>query len=352
MLNARSPLGARAGFIGRAVATLVGCAATAPTADAAAQATAVPHGQLIVANQQSGDVSIVALPGGAERRVPVGAGPHEAAIAPNSAWGIATVYGTRDSVGTRLALVDLATGALLRHVDLGQYTRPHAVVALPGTGRRALVTSETTKNVLIVDLDAGRVEAVIPTEAPGSHMVAVTADGRRAFTANVPTGSISELDLTTGAFVRTIAVGQQATEGIAVTPDGREVWIGSNASGIVSVVDTREGKVVATVTGFRVPYRLAIAADGRSAAVVDPETGSLHLVDVAARRITASVALGASPRGVVFAPDGRTAFATVVAADGAGSAVAVDVGAARITGRFAVGTAPDGLAFRPGGATR
>jgi YVTN family beta-propeller protein len=325
--------------------------ALAGTAHAQASAT-VPRGYLVVANQQSADASIVALPAGSGTRVTVGTGPHEAAIAPGGAWGVVTVYGTKESVGAQLALIDLASGTLVRHVELGEYTRPHAVVPLPGAGRRVLATSESTGNVVIVDLDAGRVEGVIPTGAAGSHMVVATADGRRAFTANIPEGSVSEIDPVERRLVRTIPVGQQVTEGIAVTPDGREVWVGSNASGVVSVVDTREGKVVATITGFRVPYRLAISADGRTAGIVDPQTGSLHLLDVATRSTTASVDLGASPRGVTFSPDGRTAFATVVEPGAAGAVVAVDVASRQVVGRWATGVAPDGLAFHPTGSER
>lgn len=311
----------------------------------ALHAQGVPRGHLVVSNQQSADASIVTLPAGTEARAAVGAGPHEAAIASGGRWGVVTVYGTRDSVGSRLALVDLATGALVRHVALGEYTRPHAAVPLPGAGHRVLVTSETTRNLVVVDLDSGRVEAVIPTQARGSHMVVVTADGTRAFTANVPDGSVSEIDLARRAWVRTIPVNQPMTEGIAVTPDGREVWVGSNGSGIVSVIDTKAGAVVATLTGFKVPYRLAIAPEGRSAAIVDPESNAVTLVDVATRATLGAVALGASPRGVTFAPDGRTLFVTVVGPEERGEAVAIAVGTRTVLGRWAVGTAPDGIAF-------
>ncbi len=343
MTRTRAALGGSALLATLAVGLASAHAAGGPPPAAAE----LPRGYVLVANQQSEDASIVALPAGTETRVRVGIGPHEAAIAPDGRWGVVTVYGTKDDVGSRLALVDLAAGTLVRHVSLGSYVRPHAVVPLPGPGRRVLVTSEATHNVVLVDLDADSVVAAIPTGSAGSHMVVATADGRRAFTANIPTGSISEIDLERRTLVRTIPVGQQVTEGIAATPDGREVWIGSNASGVVSVVDTRTGTVVDTIGGFRVPYRLAISADGRLAAIVDPATGALHLVDVATRRTAASLDLGASPRGVVLSPDGRTAFATVVGEGGSGAVVAVDVASRAVIGRFAVGTAPDGLAFQP-----
>jgi DNA-binding beta-propeller fold protein YncE len=284
-------------------------------------------------------------PGGATRHVTVGTGPHEAAVSPDGRWGVVTVYGTREETGTRLALVDLAAGTLVRHVPLGAYTRPHGVVVLPG-GRRAVVTSEASQRLLLVDLDRDSVVAAVPTGAAGSHMVAVTRDGTRAWTANVGAGSVSEIDLVAARLVRQIPTAP-VTEGIAVTPDGAEVWAGSNQARTITVVDTRTGRSVATVGGVGVPYRIAIAPDGRTAAVADPEGNAVHLVDVAARRVVGAVTGIGSPRGVSFAPDGRTAFATL----GPEGAVAVlDVAARAVRGRHPVGASPDGVAFAP--ATR
>jgi DNA-binding beta-propeller fold protein YncE len=317
----------------------------AASAQAAAPAAATPAGVLVVANQQSASATLVTLPGGGTRHVDVGAGPHEAAVGPDGRWAVVTVYGTREETGTRVALLDLATGALVRHVALGEFTRPHGVVPLPDPGRRVVVTSEASQRLLVVDLDRGAVDAAIPTGAAGSHMVAVTRDGTRAYTANIPAGSISEIDLTAGRLVRQIPTGP-VTEGIAVTPDGREVWAGSNQARTISVVDVREGRAVTTIAGVGVPYRIAISPDGRTAAVADPEGDAVHLVDVATRRVVGAVTGLGSPRGVSFAPDGRTVFATL----GTEGAVAVLDPVTRTTrSRHAVGAAPDGVAFAPAG---
>jgi DNA-binding beta-propeller fold protein YncE len=315
----------------------------APTAPTPAAAPAPPAGVVIVANQQSASASLVTLPGGATRHVTVGTGPHEAAVGPDGRWAVVTVYGDREETGTRLALVDLASGTLVRHVALGAYARPHGVVVLPGAGRRVVVTSEASQRLLIVDLDRDSVVAAIPTGAAGSHMVAVTRDGTRAWTANIPAGSISEIDLVAQRLVRQIATAPVA-EGIAVTPDGREVWVGSNQARTITVVDVGAGKAVATLGGVGVPYRIAIAPDGRTAAVADPEGNAVHVVDVAARRVVGAVTGLGSPRGVSFAPDGRTVFTTL----GTEGAVAVlDVAARAARARHAVGEAPDGVAFAP-----
>jgi DNA-binding beta-propeller fold protein YncE len=92
-------------------------------------------------------------------------------------------------------VIDMKTGTVTRTISLGQYTRPHGVMFFPRDEKRVVVTSEATRNLVIVNLERGEVEGAIPTDAQGSHMVAITHDGKRAFTSNVGSGSVSELDL-------------------------------------------------------------------------------------------------------------------------------------------------------------
>ena len=130
--------------------------------------------------------------------------------------------------------------------------------ALARDETRVAVTSEATQNVIVVNIAEGKVEYAIPTGAAGSHMVALTGDGKRGFTSNIGGGSVTELDIPGKANVRTIAVAPRV-EGIAVTPDGSAVWAGSNTNGTVSIIDTKTGAIVETLSGFKLPYRLAMS---------------------------------------------------------------------------------------------
>ncbi len=331
------------------LASAAACATPSAAADApggpAPQSTAYSTtGVLLVANQQSANASIVNLASGEVTTIPVGTGPHEAAISPDGRWGVVTVYGTQ-TPGNRLAIVDMSRRAVARTIDLGQYTRPHDVAFLPGSSSSVVVTSEATQRVVLVNIAAGTVGPAIETRANGSHMLSLTADGRRLFTANVGSGSASEIDLAGRAFVWNLPVGQPQTEGVAVTPDGREVWLGSNQAGSVSVIDTRTGTVAATIPGLGLPYRIAISADGKTAAIPDPQNGRVHVLDVAARRLVGSLEGLGSPRGVDIAPDNRTAYVTL---GGPGSEVAVvDLTARTVLRRFTVGSAPDGVGWGP-----
>lgn len=316
--------------------------AAGPAAGSTSRSAGIPAGVLVVANQQSASASVIELPSGESTEIPVGEGPHEAAISPDGRLAAVTVYGTQ-TPGNQLAVIDLRTKTLVRTIDLGEYRRPHGVVALPGSPELVAVTSEAARHLLIVDIVAGAVVTAIPTEARGSHMVALTADGRRAFTANIPDGTVTELDLTANDLVRVSPVATM-TEGIAVTPDGREVWVGSNDAGTVSVLDTGRDEVVATITGMEMPYRLGISADGALAVVPDPKANAVYLIDVKSRTVTGSITGLASPRGVSISPDGRTAFVTL----GEGSAVAVvDVASRGVITTIPVGISPDGVAFAP-----
>jgi YVTN family beta-propeller protein len=329
------------------LAGITAIAAACHAAPGASQASPSPAGSAarrgvaLVANQQSADVSIIDLATDSSVRLTVGTGPHEAAISLDGRWGVATVYGAQVP-GNQLAIIDLGTKRIARTIDLGEYTRPHDVEFIPGAATTVLVTSESTKRILRVDIATGTIESTIPTNADGSHMLGITADARHVFTANIRSGSVSELDLAGGSFVRQIAVAP-VTEGIAVTPDGREVWVGSNQLGTVTVVDAISGSIAATLTGFKVPYRLTVSPDGKLVIVCDPDANRIAIIDRVSRTVLGEVGSLGSPRGVMVAADNRTALVTL----GAENAVAVvDLTTRRVLRRIPVGESPDGVAVR------
>lgn len=325
-----------------ALSIVLACAGAAATAPAT-PADELRTGYVLVANQQSSSASLIDLRTDGVREIPTPPGPHEAVISPSGRTGIVTVYGVAGAPGNQLVVVDIATGTVSRTISLGEYTRPHGANFLPGDETRVVVTSETTQNLVLVDLVAGAVEAAIPTGAAGSHMVAVTADGRRAFTANIGGGSVSEIDIVARSLVRVVPVAQR-TEGIAVAPDGSAVWVGSNTDGTVSVIDARAGAIVETLSGFTLPYRLAVSADGRVAIVCDPQADRIHVADLAGRRVLWSLDGLGQPRGVSIAPDGRTAFVTLAADQTMGI---IDLERRELVRKVGVGASPDGVWYGP-----
>jgi len=272
----------------------------------------------------------------------VGIGPHEAQISPSGKVGVVTIYGQQPA-GNQLAVIDIASATVTRTISLGEYTRPHGVLFMPGDESRVVVTSEATQKVLLVNLAEGKVEAAIPTNAQGSHMAALTADGKRVWTSNVGSGGVSEMDLVSKAFVRSIQVAPRV-EGIAVTPNGKYVFAGSNTEGTVSVIDTDTGTIVETIRGMTMPYRLATSVDNTFAIACDPEAGAIHVIDVATRKVSWKLEGLAGPRGVSIAPDGKTAFVTL--ADGPSVGI-VDLTSRKLVRSIPVGASPDGVGYGP-----
>jgi DNA-binding beta-propeller fold protein YncE len=177
-----------------ALLALLACGSS--TLPAELEAQGLRSGNLLVANQQAGSASLIDLRTDAMKLIPVGIGPHEAQISPSGRVGVVTIYGQQPA-GNELAVIDIGTGAVTRKISLGQYTRPHGVLFMPGDETRVVVTSEATQNVVLVDIAQGTVIAAIPTGAQGSHMAALTADGKQVWTSNVGRG-VSEMDLETG----------------------------------------------------------------------------------------------------------------------------------------------------------
>jgi DNA-binding beta-propeller fold protein YncE len=173
---------------------LTGCS-TAGTTTTSPAARADSTLEIVVANQQSASASIL-MADGSMKHVTVGMGPHEAAISRDGKWAIVTVYGAQQP-GNQLAVIDLERDSVVRTISLGQYTRPHGGLFIGNSNSLVAITSETTRNLVIVNIATGTVETAIPTEAAGSHMVAITRDGTRAYTGNIGGASVSEIDLTT-----------------------------------------------------------------------------------------------------------------------------------------------------------
>lgn len=235
--------------------------------------------------------------------------PHEVAVSPDGRWGVAADFGRHlgdaEFDGRRLAVFDLARRRLARVIDLGEYRGPHDLTFI--SPRRLLVTVQTSKHVLEVDVEDGRIVGAVPTGARGSHTLAVTPDGRTAYTANQPDGTISKLDVAGRSLVAVHRVTPRTIEGIAVSADGREVWTGVGDEGAVRVLDGTSGRVLADLRGFSTPERMAGSADGSLVAITDFRCEVLLVADARARRILGPVA-GLPGAGVAkVLPDNRTA---------------------------------------------
>lgn len=310
--------------------------------------TAAEGGVALVSHGGSGRVTIVDLATGTLARLRTGLeDAHEVAVSPDGRWGVVAEFGRRTADymfdGRRLAIVDLASRRVSKIIDLSDHRGPHDIAFLPGSSARVVVTTQTSRSVVEVDLDRGTV-AAIPTGAVGSHVLAVADDGRTVFTANQPDGSISRLNLATRRHEATFQVGVPPVEGLAAIPGSNELLAGSRGSGELHFVDGANGATRVTLPGFDAPDRIAASADGRLALVSDFGCRTTVLVDLATRQAIGAVK-GMEEAGLGrFLPDRRTALVALL---DAGELHLVDLATLRATWWIDVGARIEGVGWGP-----
>lgn len=331
---------------------LIACSA----ASCASTAERDDGGTLIVLNESDANASLIDARERTSRGVfATGVGPHEVAVSPDGRLAVVADYGEQQP-GSTLTVLDTTSGALVRKIDLGAPRRPHGIQF--EDARHVIVTAEASDAILRVDVLAGRVVDVLPTEQKVSHMVVLTPDRKRAFVANIASNSVSAIDLASGSILAQIATGN-GSEAIDITPDGREVWVGNRAADTLSVIDARSLAVVATLPCAKFPIRLKITPGGKHALVSCAQSGDVAVFDVAKRtelrRIPMALDLVANtsdrllqfdgspvPIGLLIRPDGQRAW---VANTNADLVTELDLATWSISARIPTGKQPDGLGW-------
>lgn len=319
--------------------------------------SAPPGSWLAVLDKSDATLRVIEPNSGHVRDVlPTGRGPHECAASPDGELLVVCNYGDQ-TPGSTLSVYDLRERRLRDTIDLAPHQRPHGIAFV--SARRVLVTSETSKAVLEVDLTRNRVVRALDTGAETSHMLALTPDGKRVFTANIRSNSVSAIDLESGKLVGTIETGKQP-EAIDVTPDGQEVWIGHNGDQKLVVLDARSLEKLAEIPCAKLPIRLACTRDGKLVLVSCALSGEVALIDRAARREIARIALPARaqpaegglppdvdprtpvPVGLRIETKDRYAYVALNAAD---QVAVIDIAARRVVRTFDTGRQPDGMSW-------
>jgi YVTN family beta-propeller protein len=312
---------------------------------------------LIVLNKSDDTATILDAKSGAPRAtVPVGHAPHEAEVLADRKMVAVSNYGTRDSAGRTISLIDLERAAPTGSIDVGEGARPHGLKSLPNG--QLLVTAEGKKELLIVDPKERRVVARIPTGKDVSHMVVRSPDGKRAFVTNIGSGSMTVVDLVSRSVVKDVPTGKGA-EGIDITPDGREIWVTNRGEDTVSIVDGGSLAVSGAVKVSKFPIRVKITPDGKRALVSCAESGDVAVLDVAQRKELKRIPMGQeavvgtekrllsglgkspAPVGILIAPDGKRAW---VASTNADVITEINLESMALIRRLTAGKEPDGLA--------
>jgi DNA-binding beta-propeller fold protein YncE len=285
-----------------------------------------------------------------------GKAPHEIAVAANGRFALVSNYG-RETSGNTLSVLDLVDGKPTRSIDLGEHGAPHGLRLLPGD-RRALVTTEGSASLLVVDIANGKLERVIDVGGGTGHMLALSPDAKFAFVTKVNAGTVSRIDLATGLKTHERPAGRGA-EGVAVSPDGREVWVANREDGTLTVHDPATLALRRRMSSKGFPIRVVFGSDGRHALVINAEAANVAVFDVRTKLRIAVVELveagaeykqtmlgrAALPIGVVVDPVRPRAY---VAISGGDRIAVIDTRSWKVVDHWPAGREPDALGFVPG----
>ena len=121
--------------------------------------------------------------------------------------------------GHTIAVFDIRSGQRTGEIDTGSYDRPHGVATF---GSRLYVTSESTKHLLVYDLDTERLVRAVYLDQDCAHMVSIAPDGETAYTANIGSDSITAVSTAQNRVLYHIPVPKRP-EGMVFSPDGNHI---------------------------------------------------------------------------------------------------------------------------------
>ena len=324
---------------------------------------AADSGTLLVLNKSDNTVSLINVATNtAMATIPTGAGPHEVAVSPNGKIAVVANYGTQQTPGNSLTVIDIPAKQTLKTIDLGEFRRPHGIEWL--RGNEIVVTAEGNKALLIVNIESGKVAAAVTTDQNVSHMVVLARRSNKAFVANIGSGSVTVIDLKAHKKIMDIPTGAGA-EGIDISPDEKEVWVTNRAANTVSVIDVNTLKIIATLESKDFPIRVKFAPGGKHVLVSNARSGDVAIFDAAARKeirripMLLKAAEGSTsgqrlfgtqfgqspvPVGILVATKLSHAF---VANTNADIVTMIDLKTWQVAGRLTAGKEPDGLGYSP-----
>lgn len=235
--------------------------------------------------------------------------PHEICLSPDRKKVYIAEMGVRGiesegAGGHTIAVFDLKSRQQISTIDTAPYDRPHGLATY---GDHLYVTSESTKHLLVYDLESEALITAIPLDQECAHMVSVSPDGSTAYTANIWSNSITAVDTSTFEVVRHIAVPERP-EGMVFSPDGKLIYCVCREAKSVAVVDREIGEVVDRIETGHGPVRVVITPDGSRLVIPLFHSAAVEVVDTVSRKVMCTIGAGPHPTGTCISPDGSLVF--------------------------------------------
>jgi len=219
------------------------------------------------------------------------------------------IFGKNTNPDRRIAVIDLASKALARTIDVGEAVAPHSVM-MDASGT-LWSSAELGDAVLAIDPATGAVERIGLGGSP--HWIAISHATGKLFASFKTKEAVAVVDIASRRMSATIRVPHGA-EGIAVSPDGWALFVCAHREGVVHVFDTRTLALHRTLAIDGAPgeanqlRRVRVSPDGRYVCVSSHVDNYAAIYDAFKFHQITGFNTPKAPMGFGFAADGQHAF--------------------------------------------
>ncbi len=226
----------------------------------------------------------------------------------------------RHRIGWTLALMTLAI-ARTTTANAEDYLSPVALAVSP-SGSLLYVAESGAQRLAVVDIATRAVVREIALSVAPSGVAVSAADGRIYVTGGESPGKVVVVDAQTNAEIDALPAGHTPMAP-QLSPDGKTLYVCNRFNNDVSVIDLATKTESARIPVLREPVAAALTPDGKVLVVGNqlpngPSNGdytaaSISIIDTASKQVAKNIQLpnGSSGlRGIGLSPDGKFAYAT------------------------------------------
>jgi PQQ-dependent catabolism-associated beta-propeller protein len=198
----------------------------------------------------------------------------------------------------KATVVNPATGEILAEVKVG--LEPEGVAVSP-TGEYALVTSESTNMVHVIETGAHKVVANILVAARPRGL-AFNKEGSLAYVSSEIGNEIAIIDMKTMAIIKKVVVDIDKSKPMAIelSPDEDTLYMTTGRAAKVAVMNAKTLELINTIDVGKRVWGAALSRDGSTLYTANGVSDSVSVVDTASNKELKQIPVGSKPWGLAL----------------------------------------------------
>lgn len=238
-----------------------------------------------------------------------GSFPHEICLSPDREKIYIAEMGVRgiESVGkggNTISVFDVNSFRQISSISTGIYDRPHGLVC---SSNRLYVTSESTKHLLVIDLESEKLIEAVYLGQDCAHMVNITHNGQAAYTANIWSNTVTGIDTTELKIIHHIVVPDRP-EGMVFSKDDKLIYCVCREDECVAVIERYKGEMTEAITTGKGPVRIVMSPGGKRLYIPLFHSAAVDVADTDIKKVIRTIEVGSHPAGTCLSPDGKMLF--------------------------------------------